>query len=94
MHGVSLDGSWGPKARNSLIFATPMERFARFLRLNMAQTKVVKMMLGPHWANLRERWGPLRRENMIQNGHIASPGTPWRGLGRGPGGPQRVHGLP
>ena len=59
----------------------------------MAQTKVVKMMLGPHLAELRERWEALRRENMVQNGHMASPGTAWRGLGRVSGGPQRVHGV-
>ena len=59
----------------------------------MGQNPAPKMHLGGHSADLRVRWGPLRRVNMVQNGHMASPGTALRGLVRVSGGPERMHGV-
>ena len=42
---------------------------------------------------LTESWWALRMVNMVQNGHMASPGTVLRGLVKVSGGPQRVHGV-
>ena len=53
----------------------------------MAQKVRLDSMVDPRFHDHLESWGGLRRVNMVQNGHMASPGP----LERVSGGPQRVH---
>ena len=57
----------------------------------MGQNTSRKIDAGRPETNLTLRWGALRRVNMVQNGHMASPGTVFGGLVTVSGRPLKVH---